>query len=836
MPLRVAENFVFGGVDSRSNPTNHPTERSIVCTNWVPVQGGWLEVRKGYAPQTMSAVVATPIHSLIDFLYSGTRYILFAQGTALKTLNLSTNAVVTVNKIDSTPFVLSNSNKLSFYRFNNRIFFGNGTDTYFFDGVFARPIGIREPSAAEIAAAVVAEGVRAPSSAEATASTVGVNAAGGTFGITASTGYQVYLVYFDPTTNEYAAATAIGARKTFAAGAVNKIVLTTLPNLSTVNTNWIKLIARTGDGADPAYCCATQVAAAVTTISRAANVVSVNKPAHGYATGDVVIIASSVDTSFNGIFKITVVDANNFTYADSGSNGATTASTVQKLLTVANATLAVDITSTAIDASIPVTADRSIPQSTVGGAQPGYQVWMSYYNPTTGHVGNRVKIGNRLKSTTADCNFHVTGLPDLSGVNTEWVKLIARTGDGAEVPYPFADAGINWTTVANATTSYTFTDRGLDYDSELPSRNGLPPAFDKCVRVGDRIYVNAASSADIAISETAADDRNGIFVGNPWESFASTNTETFPTGDNVTCLQEYQGEAVIFTYNDSALLADLGGPRVWRGPFPVGSPAQRVFCRSPFGPFWVTSDKELATIGPNGPMVVSEEYESGLLAQIGDAYISNVEVAYTRDPLLHYDHIKIKGQDSNGAALTIIHDFKLIDGRSVVGQGRKVTYSSALANDFSVMVGRNASSRLTSYAGGSDGQIYVLDSGDSDNGATFDNDYIALTNYGTDRPSIPYFEWMGDEKVVISVAKALNSTTADFAELKYEAVPGKEGGFHFRAFQDGSGIADHAYVRIQLTSHSADGSLALNNPLHIPVEDYGRVYLLRVCFGEARGH
>jgi hypothetical protein len=68
---------------------------------------------------------------------------------------------------------------------------------------------------------------------------------------------------------------------------------------------------------------------------------------------------------------------------------------------------------------------------------------------------------------------HITALPDLSAVDTELVKLIGRTGDGAEVPYPFMDDGGNWITVANAATTVTIAVSQIDGTLELPTRNGF---------------------------------------------------------------------------------------------------------------------------------------------------------------------------------------------------------------------------------------------------------------------------------------------------------------------------------------------------------------------------
>lgn len=57
----------------------------------------------------------------------------------------------------------------------------------------------------------------------------------------------------------------------------------------------------------------------VTQISQASTTATVTLTAHGYATGDKVRISGAVQTAYNGLFDITKVDANTFTYTVSGS-------------------------------------------------------------------------------------------------------------------------------------------------------------------------------------------------------------------------------------------------------------------------------------------------------------------------------------------------------------------------------------------------------------------------------------------------------------------------------------------------------------------------------------
>lgn len=60
------------------------------------------------------------------------------------------------------------------------------------------------------------------------------------------------------------------------------------------------------------------------TLTRSAAVANFNKTGHGFSTNDIVMIQQGASNLYNGVFTITVVDANNFTYtmkADPGVGG-----------------------------------------------------------------------------------------------------------------------------------------------------------------------------------------------------------------------------------------------------------------------------------------------------------------------------------------------------------------------------------------------------------------------------------------------------------------------------------------------------------------------------------
>lgn len=67
----------------------------------------------------------------------------------------------------------------------------------------------------------------------------------------------------------------------------------------------------------------------ISTISRTSNVTTVDTSTpHNLTTGESITIAGVADNTFNGLFTATVVDANTFTYANTGSDGSGSGGTV----------------------------------------------------------------------------------------------------------------------------------------------------------------------------------------------------------------------------------------------------------------------------------------------------------------------------------------------------------------------------------------------------------------------------------------------------------------------------------------------------------------------------
>jgi hypothetical protein len=501
--------------------------------------------------------------------------------------------------------------------------------------------------------------------------------------------------------------------------------------------------------------------------------------------------------------------------------------------------------------AVTVSAGTSDPNGLSPAILSGYQFYMAYYNPVSGHVGNRAAIGARLQNTASTVDVNFTGLPNLSTVggnnfagDSEWVIVLGRTGDGAQVPYVCVDTGNNWITVPNTATTFTLTSGLIDGNFELPTRNGIiPPQESMFAVIGDYIYAADPNSPTIRISGSALDSRTGQFMGRPEQSWAGDDIETFPTAESVRCLAEVDLEAFVASVNDCAILTDLAGPRVWRGPWPKGAAGPRAKTKTDHGFFWLSNDRELCTFINGLPVGVSEEYEAAELSQIGDAFLSTVELRYFRDKTRGKDEIRIEGQKSDGTPYTIIHDFKIAEVQSPAGQGYSAQLSGPLGTAFTSAVVRDVNDRIQIFAGGSDGQLYQQYQGADDAGNPFTADAIGLVNCGPERPSVPYFDWYGDANVDIAIGKTLKTDLGTdqfiFEELTPPDNPGNvvqgyEDDFRFRAVLPSPEL-HHTYLRFQLTSHSADGDLTLNSPPHVPLESYGRIYAFLPVVGDERG-
>src|SRR5215472_5071982 len=124
--IQPLEQVDFGGVDSRSNPINMPTNRLLRCLNWVPKQAGLMELRWGYTAVSMSAVTAVPISGLISFRqWNGAKFVLMFQGTTWNLFNVA-SGTVSAPAVNGPP--IGSSARGNAYVFNNRLHYGNGSD------------------------------------------------------------------------------------------------------------------------------------------------------------------------------------------------------------------------------------------------------------------------------------------------------------------------------------------------------------------------------------------------------------------------------------------------------------------------------------------------------------------------------------------------------------------------------------------------------------------------------------------------------------------------------------------------------------------------------------
>lgn len=382
------------------------------------------------------------------------------------------------------------------------------------------------------------------------------------------------------------------------------------------------------------------VSGAVITISAPTSglELKIESDGHGFSVDDVVGFKGTGDAAFDGqIFTILAVDTaatpDTFTIFAPLAHGVPDHGQVQKLLAISASGTTATITSPVFYSEYEVNQNRGVAASTIGGAQPGYQLWASLYRPTPdGHVGNRVEIGQRIvpkddasPPQPVRANLRVVGPMALD--DSELTLLLGRTGDGAVVPYAMEDNDGNWIT-ASSTSNALITSSDIDNNAELPTENDPPPAFVCFWREGDRLcgtIVNSAGAPQPFVYRSASeiDATTGIFVGDPAQAWSPARIETFPTAEGIIGGFGVMQESWCFTENDCAQLSEISGEVVWNGPFGPGFGIIGAFAMDKGWkglPFWVTKDKQLCTMTPgsDGPIPISTEYEAALLRRIGD--------------------------------------------------------------------------------------------------------------------------------------------------------------------------------------------------------------------------
>lgn len=877
MPFKPIDTFPAGGVDSRSNPINMPPNRYLEVLNFWPREDGSFQLRDGYSQFVAGLQGNVPIYSICPVVGPGPDYkdlIVFWQNKVPYVLDPATN-VITSPTIKGT--AIASPTRWSYFYTDGHLHAFNGTDAKWFDGVYWRDIGL--PQLSGVSSVAIAQGIAGITPTQAAAVTLTFSS-GGAWPGNDVTGEFVYLSVFDTATNNLSPLVQIGSGYPVLGITGDKLTLGTLPTFS-IATYLLLCSITTDGGAVPSFLAANGSGGAPTALpgpssmTSSGSTVTVDSTGHGLSSGEVIYVNVTTGTPFSaGPFAVTVTGANSFTFQSPNAasfNGQT--ATIYQLLT----TGIIQNYQYAISTLSPyLTADNGIAASTIGGTQPGYQFYGCLYNPTTGHVGNRASLGPRI-ANTGPCSPTISGLPTPS--DSEWVTLLGRTGDGAEVPYVIIDANGNWVTVPNGTSSFTVSFANIDGTSELPTRNYPPPGtldyntqlaalpggatenppitgtFTRAWVESDHCCGTLSGSPTVYRSGSLLDMVQGVFVGLSEQSWDPADIETFPTGEAVTCGQGYQGESWIYSKNDCAALMELAGQTQWQGPWNIGCCGQYAWARGWQNmPFWVTQEKELATISSggymqiagmmsqaaSGPIVISNEYEASLLAKIGSAYISETEVVYIRLPLKGLEVLRIKARDVSGNPFTIIHDFRLRDERSPFGQAYEEDLLGPLASDFTQSYVRDGNGASQVFAGATNGTLYELYSGSNDAGSEFTAQAIALPYIGPDRTSVNYLEWYGDSTVKWFISSKLNLTQSEMIVISDgppDTVVREDGNSHWvvTVQNDTGPEMIHAFILMQLQSHSVDGSTALNTPPHFPLESYGRVWLISPLAGETRG-
>lgn len=834
--LQPIEQFEFGGTDSRSNPLNMPPNRALYMRNWAPRPAGNLELRYGYATVSMSTVSATAIHSIIPYQSwdSSKKYLLYCQSNRVSIHDLSSGT-------ESTPVqkgaAIVSPGKWGYYVANNRVHIGNGRDRLFFDGTNLWDNGLRAPTDTDVISVVISVGVKELTAVDAAAITLTENA-GGNFPNSTAGGFLVFIALFDISNNEIGPATiAVSAgRIAITGGPGRKIDIAALP---VTTANQVKLVGRTIDGGGQGFFQYDAIANIVG-CTRVSTTLTVEATAHGYSTNDVLILSNT--TNFDGVYAITVSDVNHFTLTLPAATGANTlGGQALHILQAAAATTTLSITDVSRndETTYLVNQDRGLPAA-VAQDNTGYQFYGAIYNTVTGHVGNRLAIGPRV-APSVRANIEIGGLPDYSSGIAEETMIIGRTGDGSLVPYAVIDNGGNFVTLAAGQTSITITQPQIDGNQELPTRNGqVPGECTMFARVGTRSYAADPNSPTIRASADEADFTLGKFLGRPEQSWADNDIDTFPTAEPVTGIAEVDYELFVGTLNDTAIFTDMNGQFVWRGPWNVGLAGSRALAKAmPYGFFWISGDKQLCTFISGVPTPVSDEYEQGELSRIGDEFLGDVEMRYFRDVHSNKDELRIEAKDIDANPFTVIHDFKLRDGRSGPGQGYSAVFSGPLGVAFTSVEGRDDNGRRRIYAGASTGRLYQLyDLGD-DAGSGFSADAVFLIPAGTKRMDVPNLDWFGDENVEISIGRTLATIMGAGVDAFVPlgdgaAVQEEEEDPRWRVTNPKPEIKSHLYLRLQLDSHAADGDLSLNSPPHVPLETYGRIYEVVPSAGNSR--
>jgi hypothetical protein len=235
---------------------------------------------------------------------------------------------------------------------------------------------------------------------------------------------------------------------------------------------------------------------------------------------------------------------------------------------------------------------------------------------------------------------------------------------------------------------------------------------------------------------------------------------------------------------------------------------------------------------------------SGITAGLADSDVAGeTELVYFRDPLRLIDALRIKCVDANGDPFVVIHDFNLRGGDSPFGQGYEEDYESTLATDFTSIRILDNIGHARMWAGAFDARFYQLYTGGDDNGTNFTADAISLRYVGGERTAMKTLEWYGDENIQWYTNDSLDaiedpSGWVDFSDQS-RPFPGDEGNAHYQTDMNRPEVL-HLFLWAQLVSHpedapDPDNPMAFSVPPHMPLETYGRLYLVAPLIGDTRG-
>ena len=169
----------------------------------------------------------------------------------------------------------------------------------------------------------------------------------------------------------------------------------------------------------------------------------------------------------------------------------------------------------------------------------------------------------------------------------------------------------NWAAETGTATWYVGTPGSVtvnvansDQNSEMPTRNSPPPQFDKIVRVGSRLMGVLPNSPYVYWTESetdAAQSQDYNFVGDAAECWPANNVETMQTGANINCIGQSNGAAFVFSIADMGILDELSGVMGWEGTWQCGAAGWDAFVDTPYGPYWLSGNKQLMSMSQSGP-------------------------------------------------------------------------------------------------------------------------------------------------------------------------------------------------------------------------------------------